>query len=186
MKRRKVLTAAGLTTLAPLSGCSSVNFGSEGGNEDTELEIPDSPDEYPVSEGDLSLPEFEPGEKYIEFDIQSREGIDDAFGPHGVSVWNATVESAVSLGIIDVLDTSVHHHESYKIPHNQEIFVSLLNPSKYILNIRVPDRETEQTLLVPCGFFDCNESSTLIGIFDGGQIESTVRSTRAACPGYDC
>jgi hypothetical protein len=61
-----------------------------------------------------------------------------------------------------------------------------LTPSKYYVQLWGPAIDSPETLLVPCRRFDCNESSTDIGIFESGEVRSAVFGTAVACPHPDC
>lgn len=160
---------------------------SQHGSDDRDLEIPDSPEEYPVTDsGNRSISDFHSGETYKDIDLGSRDGVDDAYGPHSVLVVNEAGVDEVDFGVIDVVENVIIHHETYAIPEGEKLVATLLEPSKYVLNVYVPEWEGKHSLRVPCSFFDCNGSSTRIGIFADGRINSSGLSTLIGCPSFTC
>lgn len=187
MNRRTVIASAGLALSTSFAGClaNSTPLGDTGNeNDPSNSDIPDSPSDYPVNTGELE--EFDPGSTYMEVDIGSREGVDDAYKPHDVGIWNEVAESEVTLRIIDYTEESVIHYETYEIPDGTSLSVSLLKPSEYLVEVSVPDTETQHIVRVPCRFFDCNASVTQIAVFEDGQMRSSVLATTVACPSAEC
>ncbi|WP_226482932.1 hypothetical protein [Natrinema amylolyticum] len=187
MNRRTILAGAGFAFSTPFAGClaDSVSSGDTGAEHDPDSsDIPDSPGDYPVNTGGLE--EFDPESTYEEIDIGSREGVDDSSRPHDVEIWNEAAESEVVLRTIDFREELVVHHETYEIPDDTSLSVSLVEPSEYLIEMRVPATETQRMLRVPCHFFDCNASVTRIGIFEDGKMRSSVLLTTAACPSAEC
>lgn len=187
MNRRTFFTGAGLTLSIPLVGCIANSTrlgdtGDDGGSEDSN--IPDSPSDFPVDTGDLG--ELDPENTSKQVDVGSRAEVDDAYRPHDVRIWNEANEPEIVLRIIEYPVKSVVHHETYEIPGDTELAVSLLEPSEYLIEARVPGTEKQQTLRVPCDFFDCNASTIHISISDDGQIQSVASSQLVACPSADC
>ena len=187
MNRRTVLTGTGFALSASSAGCLgnsglSGDTGDDYGPDDSDTV--DSASDYPVNTGDLE--EFDPERTYKEVAVGDRDGVDDSYRPHDVAIWNEAAESEVGLRIVDSTEESVVHHETYQIPADTTLSVSLLEPSEYRIEVRVPATETQHTLRVPCRFFDCNVSSTRIGVFEEGQMRSSVLSTTMACPSAEC
>ncbi|WP_247002335.1 hypothetical protein [Halosolutus gelatinilyticus] len=186
MNRRTLLAGAGVALTIPFAAClDGVAAGeSDDGGDAADVDIPDSPSEYPVNSGGLD--EFSPTATYEEVAIGSRRGVADEYRPHDVAVWNAAAEPEIDLRIIDSAAESVVHRETYAIPDDTALVVSLLQPSAYLVEVRVPAAETRHTLRVPCHFFDCNSSVTRIGALDDEEIRSSVLSTTAECSSAEC
>ena len=195
MNRRTVLAGVGAAVCTSFGGCLATEDPSGNGSDSAPEAAGDraddddsgpqrSPSEYPVDTGDLE--EFDPDRTAETVDVGSRAGVDGAYGPHDVTVWNAAGVPAVDVRITDASDESTVHRETYEIPSDAALSVSLLEPSNYHVEVRVPAADTRHVLAVPCQFFDCNSSVTRIGIFDGGRMGSSVLSTTAACPSTAC
>lgn len=183
MERRTFLVATGFSIAAPLAGCLSRTASEKDAENDTS-HISDAVSEYPVNSGGLA--EFDPEETYKDVDIGSREGVADDYRPHAVVIWNEAAEPEIRLRITNSKEKTVVHHETYAIPDDTALSVSLVEPAEYIVEMGVPETEATHTLRVPCYFFDCNVSFTRIGVFAEGDIRSSVLSTTASCPSFEC
>lgn len=211
MNRRTLLAGAGIALVTGLGGClvdatSPDDAGNENGSDDgsrnesddggrngnddgngdgiDDRSIPDSPSDYPRDTGGLDA--FDPAGTYEEVDVGSREGVDDAYRPHDVRVWNAGAVPAIELRIVDATGEAVVHDATHEIPEDDELTISLLKPSVYLVELRIPTAGTRQTVRVPCTLFDCNGSATQIGVLEDGRIEGRVVTTLAGCPSADC
>lgn len=196
MNRRAVLAGVGSVLCTSFAGClatdspsghaftETLTKGAEDGGGNDNSETLESVTEYPVNTGGLH--EFDPERTDETVDVGSRAGVDSSYRPHAVDIWNAAGVPAVDVRIIDSIDESVVHRETYELPVDAALSVSLLKPSNYRLEVRVPATETRHTLGVPCRLFDCNASATRIGVFEGGRMRSSVISTTAACPSAVC
>lgn len=186
MKRRTLLAGAGSAFTGLATGCLADAVGPGGDRERSgdDPTIPESPSDYPFTTADLEA--FDPAGTYRDVSIGSRTGVDDAYGPHEVRIWNDAPVPSVELRITDVRAERVVHQRTYEIPAEEELRLSLLEPAVYIIQLQIPSDGIEQALRVPCLFFDCNESATRIGVTEGGEIRSTVVQTRMGCPSADC
>lgn len=187
MNRRTVLAGVCFALPASSAGClgSSGLSGATGDeHEPDDSATLDSPTDVPVNMGDLA--EFDPERTYKEITVRSRDGVAESYRPHDVAIWNEAAEPEVGLRITESAGGSVVHHETYEIPADTTLSVSLLEPSEYRIEVRVPAAGTRHTLRVPCRFFDCNVSSTQIGVFEDGQMRSSVISTTMECPSAEC
>lgn len=183
MRRRAVLGAVS-AGIASVAGCAaSSDFGpSTETTPSPNTGTPYTPPDYPSGRGDLT--EFDPEYTSEEIRVGSRERVEDPENnePHQIRVWNATSAArTVELRITDDVEQSVVLNETYDIPANASLSVSLLEPSYYVLEIR-PSETSQETLGVPRSLFDCNRSATRIGIFEDGTIKSIVISEALACP----
>ena len=187
MERRTLLAAAGFSLTGPLAGCLSRSTSDGAAERDDESEgsqVSDSPSEYPVNSGDLAA--FDPEETYNAVDVGGREGVADDYRPHAVVIWNDAAAPEISLRITDSKEKTVVHRETYAIPDDTALSVSLLEPGAYIVEIGIPEAAATHTLRVPCYFFDCNDSFTRVGVFAADDIRSSVLSTTASCPSFEC
>lgn len=182
MKRREILGVIGGLT-SGLTGCLATGVSNQPADSTT---TPRTPRETPpVNTGGLS--EFDPGDTYQHIDIGTRDGVPEKFKPHTLLVWNALErETQVFIRILDRVAATTAHRDEYKIPTDQTLRVTLLAPSRYYLQLWGTAIESPETLLVPCSLFDCNSSVTRIGVFENGDVRSSVMSTAAACPSPDC
>ena len=199
MDRRTVLLAS-TTAVAVIAGClglESDDSGSAGDgpsadseptdNTDSDLTIPDSPEEYPVDDpGDRTAIDFSPSDTYKEIELGSRDGVEAKYEPHTIRVCNFASHPEITVGVIDVLDENIVHDETHEIPENEDLKLQLLTPSLYVVNVRLPELDAEHTVNVPCEYFDCNDSNVKIGVFSDEEIASVVSTTLADCPGYPC
>lgn len=196
MNRRTILAGVGSALCTSFAGCLATDSpsghastetppkGAEDGDGNDDSETLESASEYPVNTGGLD--EFDPERTDEAVDVGSRAGVDRSYRPHAVDIWNAAGVPAVDVRIVDSMDESVVLRETYELPVDTALSVSLLEPSNYRLEVRVPATGTRHTLGVPCRFFDCNGSVTRIGVFEGGRMRSSVISTTAACPSAAC
>ncbi|QLH81711.1 hypothetical protein [Halosimplex pelagicum] len=185
MNRRQVLAGLGSALSVTAAGCPSGPLGSrsDGPAGEPATDLPETPGEYPMGTGDLDA--FDPTETYRTVEVGSREGVPEAFRPHDVAVWNAASHDETVVDIHDYATETRPLDRSFAIPDDAAVRVSLLEPSPYLVTVGVPDAGAEQTLKVPCRFFDCNSSATQVGLFDG-EIRSTVWSTLAGCRSPTC
>lgn len=184
MNRRKFLGLVGGVT-SGFAGCLASGT-SDPTPDSTSPTPPATPSGTPpVNTGGPD--EFDPADAYKQVEVGSRAGVNEDFLPHDLHIWNAASDQrVVNLRILDRLATTTAHRAAYTIPADKGLEVTLLTPSKYYVQLWGPAIDTPETLLVPCDLFDCNESSTGISIHDHGHIHSSVVSTLAGCPGYDC
>jgi len=140
-----------------------------------------TPPDYPPARNDLT--EFDPEYTAEKIRVGSREGVEDPENnePHEILVWNATSAARnVELRITDDVEQSVVLDETYEIPANASLSVSLLKPSYYVLKI-TSSGTSQETLSVSRSLFDCNRSETRIGVFEDGTIKSTIISAMVEC-----
>jgi hypothetical protein len=171
MNRRTFLAGAGTALSAPLVGRLPIPADA---THDRTDDVADSPD----------LDSFDPTEVRTELSVGSREGVADPEDnrPHGVSVWNAMPEaSAVEVRIVDVADDRTVLELTTQLAADATVEFSLLEPSTYRLDIRVPAMDANETVEVSRSWFDCNGSSTQVGVFEDGRIDSRTVTTLLAC-----
>lgn len=184
MKRRTVLGTVG-TGFVSLSGCLATADGQS--PSDTATRTPPATPEATPPANSGGLDQFDPATTYNRVEVGSREGVKEDFQPHDLLIWNTFErEQTVSLRILDRLGETTTHRATYDIPADAALEVTLLTPSKYYVQLWGPAIDTPETLLVPCDLFDCNTSRTRIGIFEPGQVRSSVLSTLVGCPSPDC
>ncbi|GAA0208234.1 hypothetical protein [Halobaculum roseum] len=162
MKRRTVLhaAAAGVVTM---SGCAAMGSHPPESTNDLERFDPTTRDDR----GDVDNPVVEQNGDYE---------------PHHVSVWNATDEPRqISLEITDRSNQRGLFEMTETVPVDVALKVTLPDRSTYTIELRVPVLDAQQTLRVPSQRFDCNESTTQIGVFSSGEIRSTILTTSLRC-----
>ncbi|SDR17020.1 hypothetical protein [Natronobacterium texcoconense] len=200
MKRRALLATTGPAVLGSIAGCadfvSSVEPSAASGDtddrdavddSDLEFEIPESPDDVPINDfGNQEISDFSGAETREEIEIGSGDGVDEKYGPHTVLVSNFGSDPELEIGVIDVLSKTVVHGNRHRIPDDERLAIELLTPSKYVVNVRSPESELEHAVRVPCWAFDCNLSSTSIGVFDDDEIASYLMTNLAGCGNYSC
>lgn len=191
MKRRSLLAGASAALSSPIVGCLGdgdrlADGGLGGGGtegDDVDALVDGNPEDYPVNSGGLD--EYPPEETHREVDVGSRDGVDDRYGPHGVLLWTDAADLEIDLRVVDAAESSVVYRERHALPADAVLSVRLLEPSLYLVEVRVSGTETRHTVRVPCSFFDCNSSSTRIGI-DPDRVRSSVFTTLAGCPSAEC
>lgn len=130
--------------------------------------------------------DFDPARTYKSVNIGRRTGVNDAYGPHEVAIWNADGEPEITVLVADMITESVALYEQYGIPEDAALSISLREPSNYFVDVGVPSTDTHHRLRVPCGFFDCNDSRTQIGVLGSKDVRSFVTSTMAQCRSSSC
>ncbi|WP_336135897.1 hypothetical protein [Natronomonas amylolytica] len=171
MNRRSLIAGAGAALSAPLVGRLPVPAGATHDRTDDGADSPD-------------LDSFDPTAVRTELAVGSREGVADpeANRPHGVSVWNAMPDvSTVEVRIVDVADDRVVLELTTKLAADAAVEFSLLEPSAYRLDVRVPAMDARETVEVSRSWFDCNGSSTQVGVFEDGRIDSRTVTTLLEC-----
>lgn len=171
MNRRTLLAGAGTALSAPLVGRLPI---PTDGTHDRNDDGADSPD----------LDSFDPTEVQTELAVGSREGVadPDANRPHGVSVWNTMPEaSTVEVRIVDAAADRAILELTTQLSADAAVEFSLSEPSTYRLDIRVPATDASETVEVSRTWFDCNGSSTQVGVFEDGRIDSRTVTTLLAC-----
>lgn len=184
MNRRAILGLVGGVT-GGFAGCLATGV-SDQAPDSTATTPPATPSgPPPVNTGGLS--EFDPAETYKHVDVGTRDGVPEKFEPHDLLIWNALErETRISMRLLDRVADTTTHRDEYDIPADQAVSVTLLSPSRYFVQLWGLAIESPETLLVPCSLFDCNSSVTRIGVFERGDVRSSVMSTTAACPSPDC
>lgn len=185
MKRRTVLALVAGGAL-PVAGCLGAGGSADATSRSTPPPTPSSTP--PVNTGGVS--EFDPETVHERVEVGTRPTTDgpdgDAFRPHDVAVLNAAAdERTVGVRILDRLADRTAHRDTYRVPADAAVELSLLRPSKYYVQVWGPAVDAE-TLLVPCDSFDCNGSTTEVRIDDSGEVASTVVSTLLACETFEC
>ena len=186
LNRRQVIAGVAAGSVTSIGGCLG-HLSNSSSPAQQSMTFPEDPDEFPVNDDEGIEDRWEDWDETERIKLGSREGIDDAYGPHGIRVINAADAQPVEFGVFDVLEDEVIHHERYDLDHDEYLEVSLLRPSKYLVKVRLPDAGTEHGLRVPCNLFDCNSSSTNLEIVDDDHFRSSVISTMVAChETFDC
>lgn len=171
MNRRTLLAGVGTALSGPLVG-----------------RLPISADAAHETNDDGSdatgLDSFDPERVQTELAVGSRAGVADPEDnqPHGVSVGNAMPEaSTVEVRIVDAAADRAVLELTTQLAADTAVEFSLLEPSTYRLDIRVPAMDASETVEVSRSWFDCNGSSTQVGVFEDGRIDSRTVTTLLAC-----
>ncbi|MFP4590218.1 MAG: hypothetical protein ACLFMX_05955 [Halobacteriales archaeon] len=182
--RRRLLAAIGTAPLVGVAGCLGLapRADADDPRDTPEFDYPDDPDRYPAFDDDHPVDvQIDRDDADDTVEIGSREGVPDRHRPHHLQIADDVGGSTVEIGIYDALADEPVHGASHDLPEDGVRRFSLLEPSKYVLVLRVPDLEAERTLRVPCSFFDCNLSQTDVLIREDGTIHASVVSTLVAC-----
>lgn len=177
--RRQVLAAVGVSST--LAGCPAV-FREDHVvtlSDDTTIEIPAAPEDVPVSHGDRSPPSDMGENIHTEVTLGDRVTGDS---PHDVRILNPLGVPEIHVGIVDLADDSVVYDKRHSIPEDEKLKITLLEISDYLVAVFVPEIERQHTVRVPCDYFDCNESTTYVGIDEDGQISSAILREARGCP----
>lgn len=188
--RRTVLASLGGTTAA-LAGCIGAVTDAPTGDGDTDP-TPETPTPPPTPDTSPppnvgSLETFDPAAVHASVDVGSREGVDDDFQPHGVAVWNDTDrDREIHVRVVDRIAERTAFRRGFDVPADESVALSLLEPSRYLLQAWAPALDASTALSVPCSLFDCNGSRTRVAFRPDGSVPSSVISTMAGCPSPQC
>ena len=158
--------------LASLSGC----LGAE-----SVLIAPQSRHSPPMSDGELR--DYDPERTFESREVGDPDAVSESGGlrPHSVGVWNASSgERRIRVELAESEADDPHFSETLAFPADSELSFRLLEPATYVIRLRVPASGVRETLQVPRETFDCNASSTSIGVF-GYEIRSSYYSTLVLC-----
>ena len=176
MERRTVIGSAGIALSTALAGCLNVANGAVMGQDDST----NNPSEPESSDPKQSEMEFNPEYMQTEIEVGSPEGIEER--PHSLQFWNATPSSLLTnFHIFDKSVEKISLDVTTDLPADVGLSVSLVEPSDYRLQIQAPSEEIEATVTVSRSWFDCNPSSTQIGLFEDGRVESRKYTTWLEC-----
>jgi hypothetical protein len=206
MKRRTLLRAAGAALgTGTLAGCLADDGGTGGpggdgdaggtdpsGTEtpspgtDTPTDTTDTADEGSGHEGTAGDPEQfafdpEPDDPFQSETIGSRDAVEnpDDNRPHGVAVWNAA-DRERSIGVAVRRGSATVFDRTLTFPADGYLSLTLAEPADYTVSLRAGDEHLED-VDVGRSWFDCNSSSTQIGVLGDGEVRSTTVSTMVAC-----
>lgn len=183
MNRRTILAALGASA-GSLAGCVASGDDDPGIGASTPTP-PATPDGTPPANSG-GLDDFDPASTHAQVDVGSRDGVDDRFKPHDVSVWNAGGEErTLHVRVVDRRAGTTAYRDAHEVPADAALDLSLLEPSRYLLQVWEPAGGPETTLRVDCALFDCNGSVTRVALFED-RTRSSVVSTMAGCPSPDC
>lgn len=182
--RRRLLAAIGAVPVAGVAGCLGLAPRAKptDRHDTPAFDYPDDPDRYPAFDEDRPVDvQVAPDQVTETVEIGSRDGVPDHHHPHHLLIIDDADGSTVEVGIYDALADEIVYEASHELPEDGARRLAILEPSKYIFKVRVPDLEAEETLQVPCSFFDCNHSQTYVVLHESGEIHSSVVSTLVAC-----
>lgn len=175
MQRRAFLSLVGVGLSVPLASVPDAVVGSgEGQPASAGLD----------SSGDGDLESFDPDSVQAEIELGNRDEVADESlnQPHDVAVWNATATSiSVELQVSDAAGERPPFEMAYGIPAGDAVVVALLEPSEYNVEVQASVAEAEASMTIPRSRFDCNASTTQVGVFGDGTVKSRLVTTLAYC-----
>lgn len=168
MHRRGVLAALG-ASIGVFGGC--LETGRLAGTRTGSATEP--------SASDTATPAFDPDGRTETIRIGTNPG---EIVPHGVSVWNALGSSIrVAVRVLDTSTGDTVHEKTHELPADVALAITLREPSRYEIRVRVPELDSQRTVSVPERLFDtCNDSYTHVSIRENGITERTM-TTELAC-----
>jgi hypothetical protein len=201
VKRRTLLATVGVTLAVGAAGCVSDGdgdpTGGAGGDDPTTDPRTDSttdappgtttPEENRTPDGGGETPGpdtvFDPAaaEPFREVAIGSRDGVafPDQHLPHGLAVWNAAGTDR-DLTLTLRAGSATLFDETVTFPADGYLALTLNEPASYDLVV-TSEGEGLGTVAVGESNFDCNGSSTNVGVMPDGELRSTTVSTTQAC-----
>lgn len=175
MRRRTFLSIAGVGLSVPVVDVPDDVVGSgESQPASTGLNSP--------GEGDLES--FDPDSVQAEIELGNRDEVakESLNRPHDVTVWNATATSVtVELQVSDAAGDRPPFEMTYGIPADDAVVVALLEPSDYDVEVQASVEGAEASMTIPRSRFDCNGSTTQVGVFGDGTVKSRLVTTLAYC-----
>ena len=101
--------------------------------------------------------------------------------PHFLNIWNATAGSRrIRVELAGSESDDPLFARTVEFPSDADLSIRLVEPATYVLRLHDPATGVRETLQVPRETFDCNDSSTSVGVF-GYEIRSSTYSTLALC-----
>lgn len=169
MQRRALLRKlGGVTAIGAFAGCTSVQApGNDDQNDPTT---------------DPGTTPSEPGPVVDELRIGNRDNVDfpETHRPHGITVVN-DVDNTRDIGVeLTDGDGSVLVEDSWSVPADGRIVMTLNEPDQYTLAVRL-DGEDLGPVSPQAGSFDCNDSQTTVTVGPNGELDSRTISTAVAC-----
>lgn len=99
-----------------------------------------------------------------------------------LQVWNATdVERTVTLGVVDDLREETVHDNRHELPADEELFVTVAEPSEYRLDVGVAGTDLDVPVALPCAVFDCNWTEVALGVVGDDEVRARTRSELLGC-----
>lgn len=187
MNRRSFLSAG----LVALAGCSATDAPGQadavpGGSTSTETPTPEVTPEFPSPEGDSDLLfEFKPDRTDATVEVGDEDEVPGTDRSHGLVVWNdAAVSRTLELRVRDRLEGSTSVDDVYEVSPGGSVSVSFVEPSDYVVDVRVRETGTGASTTVRSGQIDCNASGTYLRIAPDGGFTSSSFSTMMGCPSH--
>lgn len=184
MNRRQFLGCASVVATPSLGGCltDASAPGSDGDESDDADGPSDWTDAYPPSTDDLE--EYEPAATARSTAIGRADELESYYEPPPeVRIWNAAGHSTVDLEVFDTVSGDTVLAASYEIPADEELRLTVWDPSAYVYEVAVPGMNLEQVYGLPCVRFSCNEDVTRIGLFEDA-LRSNASTTAVGCGWY--
>ncbi|NGM70099.1 hypothetical protein G6M89_13965 [Natronolimnobius sp. AArcel1] len=182
--RRRTLLASVCGSAAVLGGCTVPQSDSR-----DRSYIPRSADGFPTHTTgfrDLNPWDFDEREPAQTITIGSETDLEDSFEPHDIYLWNTLAERDIDIRLIDMWEREIVFDETETVPSDSIYSFTVWTPAVYLLELYVPDTDTQQVLRIRCRFFDCNISSTRVALEADDQFEAIAQSTLALCPNPIC
>ena len=181
MKRRTLLTSAGIGLATAAAGCTSQATSSGAPETDAETtttsegeqtETTQTPEQTLVEAGDAA-------ERTIGTGSLEERGLRT---PHHVTFGNPTGEPHQGTITVSKAGETVFE-ESVELEANASIVASLTNLDTYTARVAVPELNATEEVTIDLSQFSCNVTRTTVSIQDDGTLNSMSISTRMACPG---
>ena len=105
--------------------------------------------------------------------------------PHTYTIWNNdSTDHRVQINISR--QANVIRNESYRVPKNGTVTITLAEPARYTTPIVVSEAgniTSELRITEDQNDFDCNAKGVQVAILRDGKTDATVSSTLVMCPG---
>lgn len=187
MDRRSFL----VTGLAGLAGCSTIDSPERadavpGGPTSTGTPDGEVTPAYPTPARDTDLVfEFEPDRTDASLEVGDADAVPGTDRSHALAVWNdGPGPRTLELRVRDRTDGSAPVDDDFEVSSGGSVAVSFLEPSDYVVDVRIPETGTGASVSVGAGRIDCNASSTFLRVGPDGQFSAASFSTLVGCPSH--
>ncbi|SDD60917.1 hypothetical protein [Natrinema hispanicum] len=182
MERRAFLTTVSVGLTTAVAGCTSQASPSEEENKTNSqpsTEIQDSTQtETKIGAEKTLIREGSTAERTLGTGSLTEGGLRT---PHHVVLTNQTGETQTATFVIMQSDSSVLN-EQFELESAATVVATLTDLGTYDTQVTVPKTDTTESVTIGPGQFSCNVTRTTVGMQADGSLDSTVLSTRMACP----
>jgi hypothetical protein len=149
---------------------------------------PYSPTEFEYSWApprNATVEEIVVGERSTDDETQNSTADEPQPHPHTYTIWNNDrTNHRVRINVSR--QANVIRNESYRVPSNGTITITLAEPARYTTTITVSGEgnvTSELRISEDANDFDCNATWVQVAILSDGKTDATVSSTLVMCPG---